>query len=169
MRPNLAVNKRHGIWRGTMSAAPSTGGQPKRRYAGLPSWVARAVVELATARFRHKKLQAREVSALNARAIQYGRNPSEASPGDAELVQEVGYVIPRVAARVPWRADCLVQAMAAQRWLEKKGIAATIAIGVDRSQSAGFEAHAWLSYGDTVVTGGETSRFTVMLQHQGKS
>ena len=31
------------------------------------------------------------------------------------LVEQVAFAIPRVAKRVPWRADCLVQALAGER------------------------------------------------------
>ena len=85
--------------------------------------------------------------------------------GSAHLVERVAYAIPRVAARLPWRADCLVQAMAARRWLSAHGIASTIHYGVPRHKAERFEAHAWLTAGDRLVTGGDISGF-VPLERQ---
>lgn len=86
-------------------------------------------------------------------------------PRENKLVERVAYAIPRVAARVPWRADCLVQAMAAKRWLAAKGISSTIHFGVPRHKAEGFEAHAWLTAGERLVTGGDISGF-VPLERQ---
>jgi len=82
------------------------------------------------------------------------------SPGQLRLVSRVSFSVPRVAVRVPWRADCLVQALAAQRWLQRKGISTTLHVGVHKKFPAEFEAHAWLMQGDTIVTGGDIKRFT---------
>lgn len=79
--------------------------------------------------------------------------------GSADLVERVAYAIPRVAVRVPWRADCLVQAIAARRWLASSGIASTIHYGVPRHKAERFEAHAWLTVGERLVTGGDISGF----------
>ena len=74
------------------------------------------------------------------------------------LVKRVAFAIPCMGARVPWRSDCLIQALAAQRWLARAGIAAPIDIGV--RNAGAFEAHAWLVVGGRIVTGGEISAFT---------
>ena len=133
---------------------------------GLLPAIARGVIELAKARLRHRIFHAHEINLLNAQSVKRGRAAGKASARDARLIEEIQYVLPRLAKRMPWRADCLVQAMAAQHWLESEGIATTIAIGVHKSDSTDFEAHAWLSYGDIVVTGGENSHYTVMIQHE---
>ena len=142
---------------------------PLRQIIRLLPAIARSVLELAIARFRHRRLQAQDIKFLNTQALNHGRAAIEATADDAQLVQQIGYIVPRVANRLPWRADCLVQAMAAQHWLANKGIAATITIGVDKSDRLGFEAHAWLNYGDVVVTGGQISSYTVMIQHEGNA
>lgn len=78
------------------------------------------------------------------------------------LVRRVAFAIPRVAARVPWRSDCLVQAVAGQRWLASLGIESTLSIGVRKTVEHGFEAHAWLKVGEESVTGGDVSTFSVL-------
>ncbi|RIV83057.1 lasso peptide biosynthesis B2 protein [Aurantiacibacter zhengii] len=62
-----------------------------------------------------------------------------------------------------WRSDCLVQAMAAQNWLKRKGIPTSIVIGVDKSGDEGSDAYAWLRAGDLIVTDGNIDNFTVIL------
>ena len=75
-----------------------------------------------------------------------------------QLVKRVAFAVPCIGARVPWRSDCLIQALAAQRWLARAGIAAPIDIGV--RNAGAFEAHAWLVVGGKIVTGGDISGFT---------
>lgn len=80
------------------------------------------------------------------------------------LVDRVAYVIPRVAARMPWRADCLVQALAAERWLNGEKIATLLTLGIPKEKQAAFEAHAWLSVGDRIVTGGDVSGYVPLVK-----
>lgn len=76
-----------------------------------------------------------------------------------DFVKRVSYIIPRIAARLPWRADCLVQALAAKQWLRSRGIASTIEMGIPREPPPEFQAHAWLRAGDMVVTGGDVGGY----------
>ena len=115
--------------------------------------LATAGVELAIARVRLGSRHARAlIAAPTVEAAQL-------DPGQAALVERVAYLIPRVAARVPWRADCQVQAIAAERWLARHGVATTLTLGVPRDKPADFEAHAWLSAGTRIVTGGDISGY----------
>lgn len=79
------------------------------------------------------------------------------------LVRRLAYVIPRVAQRLPWRADCLVQALAGQNWLLRAGIGSQIVLGVPIDQTGDFEAHAWLVAGDRIVTGGDVSNYRPLV------
>ena len=78
---------------------------------------------------------------------------------EGRLVERVAYVVPRVAARLPWRADCLIQARAAEHWLATAGIASELHFGVAKIKQPTFEAHAWLTVGDRIVTGGDISGY----------
>ena len=120
--------------------------------------VTRAAVELAVARLHHRGHQ---LEAL------IDRNPAPAealSRADASLADRIAFVIPRVAARVPWRADCLVQALAAERWLASAGIASRLTLGVPRDKRPDFEAHAWLTAGNRIVTGGDISGYVPLAR-----
>ena len=83
----------------------------------------------------------------------------------AMLIERVAYAIPVMAMRVPWRSDCLVQALAAQRWLTGAAIASQISLCV-RKDGQKFRAHAWLKAGDRIVTGGDISSYAKLLPAQ---
>ena len=83
------------------------------------------------------------------------------SPQQKRLIRRVAFAIPCMGARVPWRSDCLVQALAAQRWLGRAGILAKIDLGVRTID--GVEAHAWLIAGGRIVTGGDIGPFTPFI------
>lgn len=120
----------------------------------------RAVLELGLARLQHLHLVPSRIQALNREVAGLG----ETGPTNQEaIVDDVAFVIPRVAARLPWRSDCLIQAMAAQRWLKSKGICSSISIGVTKPADGEFSAHAWLKFGDRIVTGGDITPFSPLL------
>jgi hypothetical protein len=133
----------------------------------------RAATELAIARIRHQFIRPGDIQAMNKRAGSGAHVVEDQDALGAEgraLVDQVAFVLPRVAPRLPWRADCLIQAMAAQRWLRARGIASSISIGVRRSEEGEFESHAWLRQGKRIVTGGEIQQFSPILtpDHRGK-
>jgi len=131
---------------------------------GPQAWIdlARAVLELAIA---NRKLGARTAgelltSAGNAAALV---GDQSLSGRQARLVSRVAFAIPRMAARMPWRSDCLVQALAAQRWLRRNHIATALTIGVIKEPDSEFAAHAWLKVGDAIVTGGDITGFEPLV------
>lgn len=132
-----------------------------RRAAGMgPAFwhdVLRAALELAVARARLGRSRTRDL--LQAPPDTGPDLSLRAAAHDLLIVRRVAFAIPRVAARVPWRADCLVQALAAQRWLERRGIGSALSIGVSNNAAEGFLAHAWLKVGDELVTGGDISPY----------
>jgi hypothetical protein len=83
---------------------------------------------------------------------------------------------PALGARVAWAVDraarfvvhptCLVRAMAGQQLLHMKGHGSAISVGVRGGGDTGFEAHAWLCVGDTIIlgdAGGEVAQFRPLL------
>lgn len=132
-----------------------------RRAFRLPrgSWrpLGRAIVELALARVRLTADHSQHLL----KAKRTHRAPCSAlTKKQARLVDQVAFAIPRAADRVPWRADCLVQALAGERWLRRRGIAAQIIIGVKKDAKVPIDAHAWLDVGGQVVTGGDIADYT---------
>ena len=113
----------------------------------------RAAFELGVARLRLRSQPAITLIDPHSDA------PALLDPAQEELVERVAFAIPRVAARLPWRADCLVQATAAQHWLARSGIGSNLHFGVPKAKLPEFEAHAWLTIGTRVVTGGDVSGY----------
>lgn len=111
-----------------------------------------ASAELALARVRLPK--SNHTGLLQSPALE-ARCPD---PTNAR-VDRVRIAIARASSRLPWRTDCLVQALAAHHWLRRLGVETSLSIGVPRNAQGRFEAHAWLTHGDVVITGGDISRY----------
>jgi hypothetical protein len=116
-----------------------------------------AVLEVASARVA---LGRRSAEDLLKEAQGDGAPQMRAKVGS--WVQRISWAVPVAAARVPWRSDCFIQAMAARRWLTRNGVPTVLKIGVCKDPITGFEAHAWLIAEGQVVTGGDISRFVVL-------
>ncbi|WP_353527004.1 lasso peptide biosynthesis B2 protein [Aurantiacibacter hainanensis] len=130
--------------------------QVSRRIGSIRRGEARAIVrgiwELAKARLRHLRLTPTAISNLN--------DPFRGASGQAvenaaalEYLRGQALAIRRASLLVPWRSDCLVQAIALQRWSARAGIKTAITLQVGRDQEGEFVAHAILRYGHTVVLG----------------
>lgn len=57
----------------------------------------------------------------------------------------------------------MVQAIAAQEWLARLGMASEIRIGVERPEDGPFAAHAWLVRKERIITGGDVARYSLLL------
>ena len=140
---------------------PESAKRPRLR--DLPWMLAyslRAFGQLVRARFIFARLQAKAIPARNqearAKAAKEGQIPDE-------VLARIAFVIPRLSDRLPWRSDCVIQAIAAQNWLSSHGVYGEIQIGVENPFDGDFGAHAWLMHGDSVVTGGDISRYAPIL------
>ena len=65
----------------------------------------------------------------------------------------IGWAVPAVARRLPWRATCFPQGIAAQWMLRRRGIAGTFHYGA-AILNANLEAHVWVMDGDRAIVGG---------------
>lgn len=119
-----------------------------------------AFVRLVRARMAFSRLEARELPQRNAAAA---RAEAEPTCEDEILADRIGFIMPRVAKRLPWRSDCLIQAIAAQEWLAEHGMGSELRIGVERPSGGPFGAHAWLVRGERIITGGDISRYSLLL------
>lgn len=118
----------------------------------------RASVELALARWRLGAWTTAELL-RHSPGVFTSHPAAPANPAATAMAARVGFAVTRMGARVPWRSDCLVQALAAQHWLDARRIPSSLWIGVRTDCASGFEAHAWLKVGDLVVTGGDITPF----------
>lgn len=62
----------------------------------------------------------------------------------------------RIARHVPWRTTCLVQSVAGLLLLRRRGIRASVRLGVAEENGA-LSAHAWLLVDGKVVYGEQTA------------
>lgn len=138
---------------------PPAGLPPARHWPRLALLVARATFELGLARIVFARITVPQILARNAATMAAHAPPQ---PGDT-LPAWIRYIMPRISCRMPFRADCLVQALAAQRWLASRHIASAIVIGAERPEHGPFAAHAWLTCASVNVTGGETTRYTELV------
>jgi hypothetical protein len=140
---------------------PEEGQKPALR--DLP-WLVRfglrGLYELVRARIAFARLEAKEIPIRNRRVRDAAQ--SEPALSQASLLR-ISYVLPRLSDRLPWRSDCLVQAIAGQNWLSSYGAAGEIRIGVENPEGGEFGAHAWLVHGETVVTGGDIKKYDLIL------
>lgn len=144
------------------SVIPPPGAKPRLGDIGwLAAYGLRGLIELVRARIAFERLEARAILARN-QAVAAAAGSGRVS-ADPALAARIGYVIPRLSARLPWRSDCVIQAMAAQNWLAAHGLASEIQIGVERPEGGPFGAHAWLVHDGMVVTGGDIARYDLLV------
>jgi hypothetical protein len=79
--------------------------------------------------------------------------------------ERIGWAVRAAAARTPWQSTCLIQALAGAHMLRRRSLPATLYLGAAYGTTSRdtFEAHAWLSSGDAILTGQrDQERFTVV-------
>lgn len=140
---------------------PAEGQKPAiRDVPWLIAYALRGLAELVRARIIFAGLEAKSVPARN-------RSAREQAHPKTSLTQKalarISYVLPRLSDRLPWRSDCMIQAIAAQNWLSAYGAASEIQIGVENPRGGKFGAHAWLMHDGVVVTGGDITRYQTIL------
>ena len=95
--------------------------------------------------------------------------PLAATPGgrDADRIERLRWALTALGRRMPFRADCMIQVLAAERIMLGWGLRPRFFLGVERSAEDGFAAHVWLKLGDQIVTGGPVDGLTVMIGGEG--
>lgn len=67
----------------------------------------------------------------------------------------ISWAITTAARHVPWRSDCLVQAIAAADWLRDSGYQPRLELGLAKAADGSIRAHAWLTLDDETIVGGD--------------
>lgn len=135
---------------------------PRRRRVTVADliWLTAAAKELAIARLRHASVPVADLL----RELRRPAAPAAALPAvERATVERIGWAVAAAGARVPWRSDCLLQAMAADRWLRRLGAAPEFFIGVDKDAAGGLRAHAWVRCDGIAVTGGSCEGLTHLV------
>jgi hypothetical protein len=116
-------------------------------------WLAIAGIAIAVLPFR-------QVGNLAARPIRRLQRPLETHLTEARLIP---WAIVTIATRVPWRALCFQQGLAAQFMLRRRGIPSTLYYGAALNSRGGLHAHVWLRNGDRNVLGAEIAHQFAVL------
>ena len=82
--------------------------------------------------------------------------PADPGSSDSRVSAEIGAVVAKVVRHMPFRANCLPQAVAAQWMLRRRRVPSTLVFGVRRSveRHGELDFHAWLTVGGECVVGG---------------
>ena len=126
----------------------------------------RAAAALGIARIELRWIKPQDVLSRNRQIASRAGNRGGTPLRPAEIARhcdDAAFFINRMSARVPWRSDCLVQALAGQRWLIGNGIASEIEVGTAKRPDGSFESHAWLRQQDRVVLGGDVTGYWPLL------
>jgi hypothetical protein len=95
---------------------------------------------------------------------------SRAKAGNARADAETAYWLRRAilawARRLPWRALCFEQGLAAQAMLRRRGLAATLHYGAATIDGE-LKAHVWVTSGRTEVIGCENKEDYGLLKRFG--
>jgi hypothetical protein len=126
-----------------------------------------ALVSLAVCRFAIVMLPFRHVAAWVGLAPDDGPEPH--GPAWTATLHRTGWAVRSAAARSPWSSTCLVQSLTGFVMLRRRGVAATVYLGVAKDDSGNFVAHSWLRCGDAVITGGSSQgTFSVIAVYRGR-
>lgn len=128
-----------------------------------------ATLWLAVAGFAIAVLPFRHVGRLAARPI---RRPEPPEHTRHREVRRIRWAIVVSAPRVPWRAMCFQQGLAAQFMLRRRGVPSILYYGAAPDDIRGLSAHVWVCDGSVKVIGGEiASRFALLATFppQGRS
>lgn len=81
-----------------------------------------------------------------------------AVPDRANAIRDVTTAVARAAPRMPFRAVCLQQAIAAQWMLRRRGIETSVQFGA-RFTDGELQAHAWVIDGGATIIGGSSEPY----------
>ena len=82
---------------------------------------------------------------------------------DKNYITDIMWSISTASKHTPWKNTCLVQAITAKMMLKIRKQQSSLFLGIAKDQDKNLKAHAWLSSGDIIVTGSETTEeYTVI-------
>ena len=120
-----------------------------------------AIVWLAIAGLIIAVVPFRKVGVLAARPV---RKRPPAHEARNRMRRQVRWAIVTAARRVPWRALCIQQGLAAQFMLRRRGIPSVLYYGA-ALREGDLKAHVWVRDGNIDVIGGEAaSRYALLAR-----
>ena len=133
-------------------------------------YCAKALWHLARARLRFSRHTTEQLVRWleTAEGRDQAQLPSSGGPVAVDL-SRMRWALAAVGSRVPWRADCLIQVLAARQWLSRAGIASIPRFGAKRNRDGSLAAHAWLEVAGKQVTGGSVEGLAPFVAAAGRS
>jgi hypothetical protein len=116
----------------------------------VEAWYLLGVMRLALLLFSFKRLT---------RTFEHMKQVKEKtilSEEELQVAQLIGESITKASAYTPWESACLVQALTAQKMLQKRGIPGLFYFGAKKDQADrddNITAHAWTQCGEQIITG----------------
>lgn len=90
-----------------------------------------------------------------------GRHMAESAPAVDTATEHcalrLGWAVRTMSCLTPWNSNCLAQAMAVTRMLQRRGMVSTLYLGLRQDDAHELQAHAWVRCGSVVLTGGRRS------------
>jgi hypothetical protein len=118
--------------------------------AALTLFVVRALLRVVSFERWRKRLMKRRVEPAKDGALP-GADDRDTSI--EPVVAEIVWAVDRVSRRMPEQLACLPRGLAVCEMMRRRGIAATLEIGVTRDERNRFMAHAWVVHRGTVIIG----------------
>jgi hypothetical protein len=126
----------------------------RRRHSWPERWLfLQAATSLLLARVALRAVPFRAL--VRVLGMSAGRSLVVDSPSPRERAASIGWAIRAAERRLPGQSTCLSQALAAAALLRLRGMPGTLSLGVGKGDGSGqaMLAHAWMQYGDLVLTG----------------
>lgn len=126
---------------------------PEPKKLTLIDWflLAEAALLMGLARMAVLTLPFRWV--MRACGTHMAESPLNLPAGDAEAAARVAWAIDTMRLFTPWDSNCLAQAIASARMLQRRGVATTTYLGVASGQKNDLDAHAWVRCGEKIILG----------------
>ncbi|MFC5703842.1 lasso peptide biosynthesis B2 protein [Cohnella faecalis] len=89
--------------------------------------------------------------------------PSVHDLSNERLIRRISEAVRVMSRHTFWESQCLVQALAAKKMLERRSMDSTLYLGTAKDRQGNLIAHAWLRSGPIYLTGaGERHLFTTV-------
>lgn len=134
----------------------------KAKYLTLRDWggIFAASVALLRARIQFARLPIKVIFGK----LGFAPQGSDLLTEDQQIIAvRISKSVRLAAANLPWRTDCIIQAMAAQHLLKRHEIKSSGFVGINRSNDNLATAHMWLKTGDIFITGQTSKKFKSVI------
>jgi len=81
----------------------------------------------------------------------------------SKYIRMIQAAVHRADSVLPWKSKCLTEAITTKRLLDRKNIKTTLFLGVAKDEQQKLIAHAWVRWGERIISGERGyEKFTVV-------